>query len=187
MHYHSWTPYMYCFKNCLCPIVAPPYHRACNRFLYGLNWRLSSITYFFQKMVLLVEALNIILSGIWSLWIVSGLKVNLQRCGSIAVTWGMIPTIFSKLQGWRKILNLIFSLHHDDNMPLSLKCIASTSDAIFWCGTLAPLYPVVQPIKDVFARMDTTVLHLQCIFISLRLCKCHFLAPSGKFHHTSWW
>ena len=36
----------------------------------------------------------------------------------------MIPTIFSKLQGGRKILNLIFSLNHDDNMPLSLKCIA---------------------------------------------------------------
>ena len=35
------------------------------------------------------------------------------------------------LQGWRKILHLIFSLNHDDNMPLSLKCIASTSDAIF--------------------------------------------------------
>ena len=63
----------------------------------------------------------------------------------------MILTIFSKLQGWRKILHLIFSLNHDDNMPLSLKCIASTSDAIFWCGTLAPLFPVVQPIKDVFA------------------------------------
>ena len=62
----------------------------------------------------------------------------------------MISTIFSKLQGWRKILNLVFSLNHDDNLPLSLKCIAYTSDAIFWCGTLAPLYPVVQPMKDVF-------------------------------------
>ena len=38
---------------------------------------------------------------------------------------------------------------HVDIMPLCLKCIASTSDVIFWCGTLAPLYPVVQPIKDV--------------------------------------
>ena len=35
-------------------------------------------------------------------------------------------------------------------MPLSLKCIASTSDAIFWGGTPATLFPVVQPIKDVF-------------------------------------
>ena len=94
-------------------------------------------------MALLVEALNILLSGIWSLWIVSGLKINLHL-------WGMIITIFSKIQGWRKILNYIFSLNHDDILPLSLKCIASTSDAIFWRGILAPLYPVVQPIKDVF-------------------------------------
>ena len=62
----------------------------------------------------------------------------------------MILTIFSKLQGWRKILHLIFSLNHVDIMPLSLKCIASTSDAIFWWGTPAPLFPVVQPIKDLF-------------------------------------
>ena len=36
-------------------------------------------------------------------------------------------------------------------MRADAKCIAFTSDAIFWCGTLAPLFPVVQPIKDVFA------------------------------------
>ena len=66
----------------------------------------------------------------------------------------MIPTIFSKLQHWRKILNWIFSLNHVDIMPLSLKCIASTSDAIFWCGTLVLLFPVVQPIKDLFDYKD---------------------------------
>ena len=125
-----------------------------NRFLVGLNWQISSIKSFVQKMALLVEALNILLSGIWSLWIVWGPRVNLQGCGSIAVTWGMILTIFSKLQGWRKILHLMFSLYHVDIMPLSLKYFASTSDAIFWCGTLAPLFPVVQPIKDVRVWME---------------------------------
>ena len=35
-------------------------------------------------------------------------------------------------------------------MPLSLKCIASTSDAIFWWGTLVPLYPVGREGKSSF-------------------------------------
>lgn len=61
------------------------------------------------------------------------------------------PNDFLKVTGFEKnILHLIFSLNHVDIMPLSLKCIASTSDAVFWCGTLAPIFPVVQPIKDVF-------------------------------------
>ena len=42
-------------------------------------------------------------------------------------------------------------------MPPSLKCIASTSDAIFWCGTPAPLFPVAQPIKYVFAFLRLRV------------------------------
>ena len=61
------------------------------------------------------------------------------------------------LRGWGKILHLIFSLNHDDNMPPSLKCDASTSDAIFWCGTPAPLFTVVQPIKYVFAFLRLRV------------------------------
>ena len=67
-----------------------------------------------QKMALLVEALNILLSGIWSFQIVGGLRVSLQGGGSIAVTWGMILKFFSKLQGWKKILDIIFSCNHDD-------------------------------------------------------------------------
>ena len=35
-------------------------------------------------------------------------------------------------------------------MRADAKCIASSSDAFFLCGTLAPVFPVVQPIKDVF-------------------------------------
>ena len=75
-----------------------------------------------------------------------------NRCNPscIAVTWGMILTIFSKLQDRRKILHLIFSLNHDDNMPLSLKFIASTSDAIFWMKKVIKHTSAIQPIKDVF-------------------------------------
>ena len=90
-----------------------------------------------QKMALLVEALHILFSGIWSFSIAGGLRVILPWCGSIAVTRGMFLTIFSKLQGWRKILDMIFFCNHDDKKPLSLKGIASSSDAIFWWGTPA--------------------------------------------------
>ena len=67
----------------------------------------------------------------------------------------MILSIFSTLQGSRIILQLIFSLNHDDNMPLSLKYIASTSDVIFIWHTSAtvssgPTYKVCvwKKLKD---------------------------------------
>ena len=66
----------------------------------------------------------------------------------------MILTIFSKLQGWRKIFDIVLSWNHDDKKPLSLKCIASTSDATFWWGTLAPLYPVARGSKSSFGRRE---------------------------------
>ena len=53
-------------SNCINAAATVP-RGPSNRFLYGLNWQLFSITFFVQKMALLVEALNILLIGIWSL------------------------------------------------------------------------------------------------------------------------
>ena len=64
--------------------------------------------------------------------------------------WLMILAIFSKLQCWRKKLDMIFFCNLDDKKPLSLKGIASSSDAIFWRGILAPLYPVAREGKTSF-------------------------------------
>ena len=78
--------------------------------LWGWMALVCSITFFVQKMAFLVEALNILLSGIWYLWIVWGLWVNFQWCGSIDVTQGMILTLFIKVTGLEKNITLyIFS------------------------------------------------------------------------------
>ena len=141
--------------------------------LWGWIALVCFITFFVQKMVLLVEALNILLSGIWYPWIVWGLRVNLQWCGSIDVTQGMILTLLWKLQGWRKILHLIFSLNRDDNMPLSLKC---TSDAIFWMKKLIKHTSAIQPIKDVFGCYGSAHLRSKTLFG----CYC-WTSLSGPF------
>ena len=46
-------------------ILCVAYTDGSNRYLNGLNWQLSSINFFVQKMALLVEELNIFLSCIW--------------------------------------------------------------------------------------------------------------------------
>ena len=66
---------------------------------------------------------------------------------------------------------MLFSLNHADILPLSLKCIASTSDAIFWCGTPPPLFPVVLPIKDVFGyHYPNSEFHSVVIYILRYVC-----------------
>ena len=98
-------------------------------------------------------------------------------------TWGMILTIFSKLQGWRKILHLIFSLNHDDNMPLSLKCIVSTSDAIFWTKKVIKHTSAIQPIKDVFVRDPSHLVQSAFEVAVLHVRTRYWLSITKK----TWW
>ena len=94
----------------ICIAKLPHWFPFSNRYLDGLNLKLSSNTFFVQKMASLVEAPNILLSGIWSRWIVWALRVNLQWCGSIAVTWGMILTIFSSYRVGEKCFTRYYLL-----------------------------------------------------------------------------
>ena len=86
-------------------------------------------------MALLVEALNILLNGIWSLLEVGRLGVNLHIFDSIAVTRGIILANFSKLQGWRNIFN--FKLSIKERLPSKISAVLR-------------FHVAVQPIKDVF-------------------------------------
>ena len=86
-------------------------------------------------MALLVEGLNILLNGIWSLLEVGRLGVNLHNFDSIAVTRGIILTNFSKLQGWKNIFNFRFSIK--ERLPRKISAVLRFHGA-------------VQPIKDVF-------------------------------------
>ena len=92
-------------------------------------------------MALLVEALNILLNGLWSLLEVGRLGVNLHNFDSIAVTKGMILANFSKLQGWKNIFNFRFSIK--ERLPRKISAVLHFHGA-------------VQPIKDVFAPLDTS-------------------------------
>ena len=87
-------------------------------------------------MALLVEALIILLNGIWSLLEVGTLGVNLHNFDSIAVTRDMVLANFSKLQGWRNIFDFKFSVK--ERLPSKISAV--------WRFHVA-----VQPIKDVFA------------------------------------
>ena len=87
-------------------------------------------------MALLVEALNILLNGLWSLLEVGVLGVNSHNFDSIAVTNGRTLANFSKLQGWRNIFNFRFSIK--ERLPRKISAV------LRFHGT-------VQPIKDVFA------------------------------------
>ena len=91
-------------------------------------------------MALLVEALNILLNGLWSLLEVWRLGVNLHNFDSIAVTWGIILTNFSKLQGWKNIFNFRFSIK--ERLPRKISAVLRFHGA-------------VQPIKDVFATIPS--------------------------------
>ena len=62
-----------------------------------------------------------------------------------------------------RILHLMFFLNHADTMPLSLKCIASSCDAIFWWGTLSPLYPVVTHKRRVYRAPISSGEHCYCL------------------------
>ena len=93
-------------------------------------------------MALLVEALNILLNGIWSLLEVGRLGVNLHNFDSIAVTRGMILTNFSKLQGWRNIFN--FKLSIKERLPSKISAVLR-------------FHVAVQPIKDVFVYVPPEV------------------------------
>ena len=86
-------------------------------------------------MALLVEALNILLNGIWSLLEVGRLGVNLHIFDSIAVTRGIILANFSKIQGWRNIFNFKFSIK--ERLPSKISAVLR-------------FHVAVQPIKDVF-------------------------------------
>ena len=96
---------------------------------------LFSMTFLVHEMALLVEALNILLNGIWSLLEVGTLGVNLHNFDSIAVTRGMIKANFSKLQGWRNTFNFKFSIK--ERLPSKIYAVLRFRVA-------------VQPIKDVF-------------------------------------
>ena len=93
-------------------------------------------------MALLVEALNILLNGIWYLLEVGAIRQNLHNIDSIAVPKGMILTNFSKIQGWRNTFN--FKLSIKERLPSKIFAILRFDVA-------------VQPIKDVFGRESFVV------------------------------
>ena len=73
-----------------------------NLFLLGLNGAAVLYYFFVHEMELLVEALNILLNGIWSLLEVGGLGLNLHDFDSIAVPKGRFLDQFVKITGLEK-------------------------------------------------------------------------------------
>ena len=89
-----------------------PRRLVANLFLLGLNGAAVLYYFFVHEMALLVEALNILLNGIWYLLEVGAIRQNLHNIDSIAVPKGMILTNFSKIQGWRNTFNFKLSIKY---------------------------------------------------------------------------
>ena len=112
-----------------------------NRFLLGLNGAVVLYYFFVHEMALLVEALNILLNGIWSVLEVGPIRLNLHGFDSIAVPKSMILTNFSKIQGWRNTFN--FKLSIKERLPSKTSAVLR-------------FHLAVQPIKDVFVSLFLT-------------------------------
>ena len=110
---------------------------SCNCFLLGLNGAAVLYYFFVHEMALLVEALNILLNGIWSVLEVGAIRLNLHDFDSIAVPKGRILTNLSKIQGWRNFFNFKFSIK--ERLPSKISAVLRFHEA-------------VQPIKDVFVN-----------------------------------
>ena len=72
---------------------------ATNHYLVGLNGAVVLYDLLVHEMALPVEARNILNNGIWSIFDVGGLGLNLHDLTTFAVTLGMFLTHFSKIQG----------------------------------------------------------------------------------------
>ena len=102
-----------------------------NSYLLGLSGAVVLYDCFGSLMALLVEALKILLNGIWSFLEVGGLGVNLLNLDAL-----LSPEAgFSKLQVWRNIFHFNFSVK--ERLPSKISAVLG-------------FHVAAQPIKDVF-------------------------------------